>query len=140
MEQAVEAYRKALALEPGLVFALTSLGDALYGQGENEAALATYRKALEWDPQDAQAHFSLAEMYYDTGDLGAAEAECRQALRLDPGLTYAYLTLGNACLDQENLRQAVTAFEEFLSRERSPAASEVREEVKLLLEGLREQL
>jgi len=140
IEEAIAAYRKALLLEKDNVFALNSLGDALYASGDNEAACDCYKRVIDLDPEDAQAHFNLAEMHYDDADLKLAEEECRTALRLDPGLSSAYLTLGNLYLDQERLREAVTAYEEFLSRESSPAAHEIVTEVRLLLEGLHEQI
>jgi len=140
IEEAVSDYRKALVLEKDNVFALNSLGDALYASGDNEAACDCYKRVIALDPQDAQAHFNLAEMHYDSGELKLAEEECRAALRFDPGLSAAYLTLGNLHLDQEQLREAVTAYEEFLSRETSSAAHEIVTEVRLLLEGLHEQI
>jgi tetratricopeptide (TPR) repeat protein len=79
-------------------------------------------------------------MYYDTGDLESAAKSCREALRLDPGFAFAYLTLGNICLDQEKPREALQAFQEFLMRERSPAAKEVRDEVAAVVEGLKAEL
>ena len=140
IEASISAYRKALLIEGDNVFALNSLGDALYASGDAEAALDCYRRVIQLDPQDAQAHFNLAEMYYDDGNLADAERECRSALEFDPGFSSAYLTLGNLYLDQEKLREAVTAYEEFLARETSPAAHEIITEVRLLLEGLREQV
>ena len=122
------------------ITALTSLGDALYGSGDEEAALDCYRRVIELDPEDAQAYFNLAETYYDGGNLQAAEEYSRLALQHDPGLSPVYLTLGNLYLDQERIREAVTAYEEFLSRETSDAAHEIVTEVRLLLEGLHEQL
>ncbi len=116
------------------------MGDACYAQGENEKAREYYRRALELDPEDGQAHFNLAEMYYDTGELEAAEREVREALRIDPDLTYAYLTLGNLLIDSERMREAMECFEQFLLRERSPGAEEIREEVALLVEGIKAQL
>ncbi len=79
-------------------------------------------------------------MYYDTGDAAAAEKECREALRLDPGLTSAYLTLGNLCLDQERAREALHFFQEFLLREKSAGAEEIRQEVAAVVEGLKAEL
>ena len=108
--------------------------------GTKTAALATFRKVLELDPEDAQAHFNLGEMYYDAGDLPAAERECRAALRCDPGHAFACLTLGNIFLDQEQPREALHFFQEFLLREQSPAAKEIRDEVSAVVEGLKSEL
>jgi tetratricopeptide (TPR) repeat protein len=95
---------------------------------------------IELDPGDAQAHYNLGELHYDLGNLKKAEQECRKAVELDPGFSYAYLTLGNICLDQDHNREALHWFQEFLMRERDPGATEIRDEVAAVVEGLKAEM
>jgi len=99
-----------------------------------------YRKGIEIDPNDPAAHYNLGELYYDIDELEEAEEECCLAVKLDPTLSMAYLTLGGICMDQERLKDAVRYFELYLKYEKSPQASEMIEEVKAVIEGLKDEL
>ncbi len=55
-DQAIEAYRRALAEFPRDVGALTSLGLACYGAGQLEAALESYQRASALAPDDPVLH------------------------------------------------------------------------------------
>jgi len=57
---AVEAYRKALALEPGLAMAANNLALLLRRQGRFDQARILLKKAISANPQVASLHFNLA--------------------------------------------------------------------------------
>jgi len=52
----------------------------------------------------------------------------------------AYLTLGGICIDQDRTADAIGFFEKYLKYETSPQATEMINEVKAVIEGLREEL
>jgi len=139
-EDAIKAYNSALELDPENVFAYNALGDAWYGLGNREKAIEAFNKGIAVDPHDAAAHFNLGELYYDLGEHEDAERECLESIRLDPEFTLAYLTLGSLHMDREHLSEAVKYLKLYLRYEKSPQAQEMIDEVKAVIEGLKEEL
>ncbi|HEX6322701.1 MAG TPA: tetratricopeptide repeat protein [Vicinamibacterales bacterium] len=76
---------RALALDPGLAEAQTSLAFYLYKfEWKWEEAEARFRRAIAADPSYAQAHHWYGEMIGYFGRFDEAIAELRQAHALDP--------------------------------------------------------
>jgi tetratricopeptide (TPR) repeat protein len=139
-DDAIQAFRQALELEPDNVFALNALGDSLYGQGDVDGAIASFTRGVEIDPEDPAAHFNLGELYYDLEELEEAEDECLEAVRCDPAYSMAYLTLGGICMDQDRTADAIAYFEKYLKYEKSVQAADMIAEVKAVIEGLKEEV
>lgn len=70
--KAAAAYRNALQEFPDHPKALTSLGLALYQQGEFDEALEIYKRAAQVSPQDPVAMEKLAQLLERTGQLKEA--------------------------------------------------------------------
>jgi len=139
-EDAIKAYETALKLDPENVFAYNALGDAWFGLGNRDKAIEAFSKGIAVDPHDAAARFNLGELYYDLGEHDDAERECLEAVKLDPEFTLAYLTLGSLHMDREHLSEAVRYLKLYLKYEKSPQAQEMIDEVKAVIEGLKEEL
>ncbi len=60
--QAVEAFKKVLAVSPTHVRALVQMGAALEDQGKWKESAQAYRRALEVDPRDGSAIRNLAQL------------------------------------------------------------------------------
>jgi tetratricopeptide (TPR) repeat protein len=89
-DQAREAYRRALELEPDHSGALVNLGRLLHAAGAPGAAEAHYRRALEAHPEDATAAFNLGVVLGDQGKLDEAIEAYERAARIDPGAADAH--------------------------------------------------
>jgi tetratricopeptide (TPR) repeat protein len=59
LEEAIEAYRKAIQLDPNFAMAYSNLGNALKDKGQLEEAIEAYRKAIQLDPNFAMAYGNL---------------------------------------------------------------------------------
>ena len=81
---AVRAYERGLAVEPGNVELLNSLGFALFQQGKSKEAVVALEKALAIDPKHWKAHNNLALASIDLGELEVAEAHYRESLAIEP--------------------------------------------------------
>jgi serine/threonine-protein kinase len=82
---AKEAATKALALEPDLTEALTTLGKVLgWYEWDFAAAERALRKAVAVSPNNAEAHFTLGSVLPSAGKLAEAIDEVRRAQVLDP--------------------------------------------------------
>ncbi|MCA1732742.1 MAG: tetratricopeptide repeat protein, partial [Acidobacteria bacterium] len=57
--EAVEAFQRALSIDPNAVDALLSLGDLYKNQGMTARAIACYEDALQIDPENALAKTRL---------------------------------------------------------------------------------
>ncbi len=73
-KKAVNAYRKALAINPNQKLALFNLGNLFYEAGNFDNAIAYYRRAVEADPALSTGHFALARAYTRKGHLEDATA------------------------------------------------------------------
>ena len=94
----IEAYQKAIQLNPNLVEAHRRLGD-LYrkntGHPSNfQHAIDAYKKALELNPNDAETVSRLGISYSALGRLPEAIPAFEQAVRLDPRVAMYQYNLG----------------------------------------------
>ena len=92
-EEARDAYRGALELNPHHADAHVNLGRLLHESGRLEDALGHYRLALQAHPDDPTAAFDLAIALEDSGRMAEAIDAYRQAIRADPKLADAYFNL-----------------------------------------------
>ncbi len=83
--QAEEAFRQAVALDPGSASANYSLGYLFQLRGNAPEAIQAYRRALKADPYKAEALGNLAAAYSKMGERDAAAKALDEALRLEPG-------------------------------------------------------
>lgn len=86
-DAAMDAYRRALALDPSMTAALVNLANVHYGRDQIVEAEALYEKALALEPTCFEAHFNLANVYHDSGRYELAARRYQQALAIDA--TYA---------------------------------------------------
>ncbi len=92
-DEAAEAYRRALELDPYLVPALVNLANIHYGRDEAVEAQALYERATALDPDMFEAHYNLGNIYHDLGRYPEAQVAYREALRLNPGYADAHFYL-----------------------------------------------
>lgn len=89
-ENVIEAYTKALELDPKSAGALVNLGTIYFNARSWTEAERYYRQALEVDPEYALAHFDLANLYDERGDRTQALAHYEAALRISPNYADAH--------------------------------------------------
>lgn len=100
VQEAVEAWRRALTLEPKLVAAHLNLGKTYREQGDREAALREYEAAAARDPRCEPALRNLSALYFAAGRLDECEQACRRRLELAPGNANAVVSLAD-CLERK---------------------------------------
>ena len=85
LPQAIEAYRRAIGLDPGLADAHCNLGTAHFNRGgERDAARLAYEAALEQHATHREANFNLANLLEEAGRPEAAIHHYKRALTADP--------------------------------------------------------
>lgn len=93
LQQIVEAYEKAVALNTGAAGALVNLGTIYYRMRKFAEAERYYRRAIEVDPNYPLAQFNLGNLYDEEGDLSRAQEYYAAALRLDARYADAHFNL-----------------------------------------------
>lgn len=83
---ALDAYRKALELQPSQIDAHVYMANLLTDTGKVESAVPLLREAARENPNHAEVHWELGYAYRFGGMLDASVAECEEARRLDPGV------------------------------------------------------
>ena len=106
-DEALRAYRDALAIDPRYGDAYIDMGDAYMSSGRYKEAFAAYQQAIGVAPRSPDAHYSLGAAYNDMANYGDAFRPFVQAIRLDPGFAEAHYGIGYAYLRLENFRDAL---------------------------------
>ena len=83
-EQAIDAWKKALELNPGEAITYLNFGVTLARLGRLDEAIVQYRKALEITPDAAEVHFRLGSALGDAGKFDDAITEFRKVLESRP--------------------------------------------------------
>lgn len=119
LQEAAEAYRRAVAAEPESFYYRKSLGLTLYGLGRADEAVRELEAALALEPAlpAAQVPVERSRLHYALGGIaanrGASEEALRyfrEAARLDPGYADAHLQIGNLLGAAGSLDEAAAAF------------------------------
>lgn len=94
---AIDAYDRALCIDPEKLDALLNCGTLCYEDGNLKKAAEYFRRALEVDPENVLAHFNLGSVLEETGRPEAAREHLRQAVRLQPDYPDAHYNLAFVC-------------------------------------------
>ncbi len=92
-EQAIEAYTRAIELNPEAAGAYINLGTIYYNTQRLDDAERCYRAAIQIDPLYALAFFNLGNVFDERGNLSEARRSYEQALRISPGYADAHYNL-----------------------------------------------
>jgi tetratricopeptide (TPR) repeat protein len=91
--EAMEAYDRALCVDPTKVDALLNCGTLHYEDGNLEKAAEYFGCAISLEPDNALANFNLGSVLEEMGDLDTARKHLRQAVHLDPSYPDAQYNL-----------------------------------------------
>jgi tetratricopeptide (TPR) repeat protein len=93
IEQIIEAYDKAVRLDPKSAGALVNLGTIYFNMQKWKDAEKYYQNALIADPGYALAHFNLANLYDERGARAQALEHYQAALQIAPSYADAHYNL-----------------------------------------------
>jgi tetratricopeptide (TPR) repeat protein len=96
LDQAAEAYRKAVEAAPEWVEARINLGTAMYQLGRMEEAREHFSMAVRFEPENALAEFNLGCVLEQLGKTPEAILHLSNAVDLAPSLADAHLNLALA--------------------------------------------
>ncbi len=114
-DAAVEAYHRALAIQPRYADALNNLGLALEAQGRRDAAVENYRKAVAVQPHHVEALNNLGLAFEAQGRHEAAAGCYRKVLAVQPNFIKSHFNLGLALQQQGKLDAAAESYRKALA-------------------------
>jgi len=125
VEQALEAYLKAVQMNPSAAGAFVNLGTIYYRQRRFADAQEFYLKAIAADPGYPLAEFNLGNLYDEQGRAGEALQHYRKALQLNPKYADAHFNLALLCERSGDLMKAVHHWKAYLKLDSSGQWAEI---------------
>ncbi len=95
-------------------------GNALFSQGNLDAAEEAFRRALRANPQHGPAAFSLAKLYHERGEDSRALLELGSAERLLPDSREVFVLRGDILFGRGSYTESVRAYRQALAKGASP--------------------
>jgi len=143
LEEALDAFRKAVELKPDLAEAHINLGLLLYRQGKADEAEKVLLKALELKPEEPKTKEALANIYFEKArellqldKIDEALEKLKLSSGFNPNYPFTNYLLGYAYTQKGMKEEAIKSFEAFLQLEpNAPQAAKVKE----ILENLKKQ-
>jgi tetratricopeptide (TPR) repeat protein len=111
-EQVIEAYQKAVELDPNSAGALVNLGTIYFNAHQWKEAERYYTQAIEVDPDYALAHFDFANLCDERGDHALALEHYLTALRLSPSYADVHY---NIALLYQSMNQPMKAVRHWMA-------------------------
>ncbi len=127
LEEAIEQYKKAVAIYPDDYKAHYNLGVVYAQQGFFDRAIESYQRSIRSNPAYPNARFNLGIIYQNQGETDSAIDQFRKVTELDPADFQARNNLGVAYAIRGNLKLAIGEWEKVL--EIDPENQSARENI-----------
>jgi tetratricopeptide (TPR) repeat protein len=115
LDQAVNYYRQALAIDPSFPGLQTNLGLALFKAGRFQESIKPFTTELEKHPGDQRLTILLGMAHYGMGDYLVAIPYLKQAAKMDPQNLPIRLTLAHSCLWSKQNQCVLDVYKEILA-------------------------
>jgi tetratricopeptide (TPR) repeat protein len=125
VELAIEAYVKALQLNPEAAGALVNLGTIHYRQRKFGEAEKYYCQAIAADPEYPLAQFNLGNLYDEQNRFADAFERYRRALALNPAYADAHFNIALLCERTGDTLKAVHHWKNYLKLDSSGQWAEI---------------
>jgi tetratricopeptide (TPR) repeat protein len=113
-DEALEHYRRALALQPDYAPAYNNMASTFRAKGDVRQAVSTYEQALRVRPDYPEAHYNLANALLDAGKSEEAVDHFERALQSMPASADVHNNLGIALAAHGKLKEAAAEFRDAL--------------------------
>ena len=123
LNEAIDAYKKTILLNPNFADAYCNMGVALNQKGNVHEAIELYNKALSIMPDYADAYYNLGNALKDQGKFDEAIEAYQSAVLIKPDYAEAYCNSGMVFQDQGKLDEAVKFYKKSISLKPDSAKS-----------------
>ena len=115
LEEAIQAYNKALSIKPNYAEAHNNMGNALKDQGKLQEAVVAYKKAISNKSNYAEAYNNMGNALKDQGKLAEAINAYKKAISIKPDYAEAHNNMGTTLNVQGKLQEALDAYSRAIS-------------------------
>lgn len=119
LQQAVQAYRQILAIQPGNAYVLNLLGILISQAGNYTEGEKIIREAIRIEPDSAEYHINLGFNLQHQARHESAEQEFEKATQLAPGSADAWFNLGSISLFLKKPEQAINSFKKAVDKNKN---------------------
>jgi predicted Zn-dependent protease len=112
--EALDAYRKAIDINPHASGALVNLGTISFRLRKLRDAELYYLRAVHADPSYALAHFNLGNLFDEQGRVEDARKYYLSAIRLNPRYSDAHFNLALLCERNNEVLRAIGYWQAYL--------------------------
>ena len=113
-EDAIDAYRRVVSIDPTYAAAWNNLGLLLHRMGRYDEASDAYLAALTQDPQCCEAAYNLGSLHEDRGAIEEAIGDYQKALELSPDYADAHFNLAGALARHGRDGEAIKHWQRYL--------------------------
>ena len=113
-QEAIDAYLKAIELNPAAAGALVNLGTIYFHKRDWKKSEHYYRASVEADPNYALAHYNLGNLYDERNDPDRAYTHYHSALRIQPQYADAHYNLALLHQGQGDMMKALSHWQTYL--------------------------
>jgi tetratricopeptide (TPR) repeat protein len=113
-EDAIDAYRRVVSIDPTYAAAWNNLGLLLHRMGRYDEASSAYGSALDQDAQCCEAAYNLGSLHEDRGEIEDAITDYRRALELSPDYADAHFNLAGALARNGRDGEAIKHWQRYL--------------------------
>jgi tetratricopeptide (TPR) repeat protein len=113
-EDAIDAYRRVVSIDPTYAAAWNNLGLLLHRMGRYDEASDAYLAALTQDPQCCEAAYNLGSLHEDRGAIEDAIGDYQKALELSPDYADAHFNLAGALARHGRDGEAIKHWQRYL--------------------------
>ncbi len=136
-EEALEAYERALALNPEFKAAWNNKGNTLEELKRHDEALKAYEEALRLDPKYSLAWNNKGSTLNELKRFDEALEAFNKALELNPNYKDVHFNKGIVLTNLKRYEEALTAFKK--AQELNPSDTHLANIIQRLEEGLQEE-
>ena len=111
LDEAIEAYNKAISLKPDYADAYYNMSNAFKDQGKLEKAIKYYNKSISLNPNFADAYYNMGNVLKDQGKLDEAIEAFNKSISLKPDFADAHQNLSFRLLNSGRLQEGLDAYE-----------------------------
>ena len=119
-KKAIEAYRKAIALDRDNLDAIRGLAENLMNDGQADAALEQYKVIADANPEDAQTYVRIAEIYRRSGKFDLALENLKKAQSMVPDSIDVPYNLARVYQAQGRYDDAAQILQDLLKKTEKP--------------------
>src|SRR5438093_1490342 len=119
-QKAIDAYRKAIALDRDNLDAIRGLAENLMNDGQSEAALEQYKVIADANPEDAQTYVRIAEIYRRGGKFDLALENLKKAQSMVPDSIDVPYNLARVYQAQGRYDDAAQILQDLLKKTEKP--------------------